>query len=331
MKELKMSYVPYMTCLDFPEIEGYTVERRPLHFGTDASVYEATRHADDRKVAIKLVPRERYSDEARFSEILSKHPGFMPVLEIRWLEEFVMLVFPYMAGGDLLTLVRQEGPLTSMKTVDILQGVLTALAFAHSIDISLVDVTIENVLFEEISETSFRVKLCDYDQCVFVDPINPLVPWSGLVTRRTRPPELYRRVDYDPRKLDIFGVGVMAALMCSLPKNHSKIITQLAHVTRVTHDDDLITAPSVLRGFINALLAYDPAKRPDISHALVRLREVKACLEQRSSAHDAKLVDDFFEKFGTTYDQDPSSLARLIAEADAIDLRIATDLNVSCT
>jgi serine/threonine protein kinase len=259
---------------------------------------------------------------------LSKHPGFVPVLELRWLEEFVMLVLPYMDAGDLLSLVRQSGPLDIQMTLDILHDILDALDFAHSIDIALVDITIENVLLANSPASSLKAKLGDYDQCVFVDPEFPLVPWSGLITRRTRPPELYRRADYDPRKLDIFGAGVIAALMTSSPKNHAKIITTLGHLTPLNNKDplgNLIAVPAVLRSLINSLIAYDPGHRPGAADALLRLKEVKICLEKRSSAHDAKIVENFFENFGNS----ANALADLIKQADLIETKIS-DVNVSC-
>jgi serine/threonine protein kinase len=322
-----MAFAPY-TSFEFPEIEDYAVERRPLHFGTDASVYVGRRLKDEKEelVAIKLVPRERYADEAKFSEILSKHKGFVPVLELRWLEEFVMLVFPFMDGGDLLNYVHDNGPLDPLEVVEILRGILEALAFAHSIDISLVDVTIENILLQKNGTP--RVKLCDYDQCVFVDHENPKIAWNGLISKRTRPPELYRRADYDPRKLDIFGVGVIAALMCASPNNYSKIITKLNHISKEdTNLEDLLAAPRLLRSFISSLLTYDPEVRPEATSALRRLDEVKRCLLRRSSAIVLETIDDLYKRLSSLNALTSAEVViELIKEADTINDRI---VNVS--
>jgi serine/threonine protein kinase len=325
-----------MSNLDFPVITGYVISSHPLHCGTQSCVYVGHPEGNlTEQVALKLIPRERYCNNGRYSEILSKHPGFLKIKEVRWLDEFVLVVTPFICTGDLLSHLEKKQRLTVEEIVYLLRGVLQSVKFAHSLDVALMEISVENILLKrcDVDDASKsndkehpQVLLSDFSRCVFVDPLHPDVPWKGLVCKRGRPPEVYRREDYDPRRLDIFQVGVVASLLCAAGReNFSRILSSLAHLSTLTPFNDplgdLISCPPSLRRFLLRLIAVEPSERPTAEEALNLLDLVKV----KGESDEFDQVQKLAEEFGDVEFSETQRILDFIGKAKEIENQISSD------
>lgn len=117
-------------------------------------VYRATQLDLDRTVALKLIApalaqdplfRERFIRETRVAAGID-HPNVIPVFYAGDHEGRLYLAMRYVAGEDLRTLVRREGPLDPVRAARILAQVASALDAAHASGIVHRDVKPANIL-----------------------------------------------------------------------------------------------------------------------------------------------------------------------------------------
>jgi YVTN family beta-propeller protein len=152
-------------------VAGYRVESL-IGRGGMSVVYLAEDVHLGRKVALKLLApdlaqdekfRERFVRESRLAASL-EHPNIVTVYDARESDGLLYIAMRYVAGGDLKTLIAQEGPLDPERTVSILGQAASALDTAHAEGLIHRDVKPGNMLITPRSE-SFgidRVYLSDF-------------------------------------------------------------------------------------------------------------------------------------------------------------------------
>jgi len=138
----------------FPQITGYRISRVIGHGGM-STVYLGTQLSLAREVAIKVmraevladeVSRRRFENEARTIARL-EHPHIVNIYEIgRTREGQPWYSMPYLGRGHL---GQRELTHDHARIVQILEALLSALAFAHTRGVIHRDVKAENVLFDE--------------------------------------------------------------------------------------------------------------------------------------------------------------------------------------
>ena len=119
-------------------------------------VYKARDVVLDRLVALKELHPEliidptfisRFKHEAQIAANLD-HPNLVPVYEFGQAEGRYYIVMGYMPGGSLKDLLKQEGPLSKDRTMEVLQQIGAGLACAHNQGVIHRDLKPGNILFD---------------------------------------------------------------------------------------------------------------------------------------------------------------------------------------
>ena len=128
----------------------------PIGKGGMAAVYKAYQPEIDRHVAVKVLPRQFAKDEQfvkRFqleAKALAKlqHPHILPIYDYGMAEGYIYLVMPYIAGGDLSSLMTSQ-KLSLDYIVQLISEVGDALDYAHGQGIVHRDVKPSNILINQ--------------------------------------------------------------------------------------------------------------------------------------------------------------------------------------
>jgi serine/threonine protein kinase len=128
--------------------------------GGMSSVYRAHDRLLERDVALKVLHEqfgedgehvERFRREARAVAQLS-HPNIVTVIDRGEQDGRQFIVFEYVAGENLKSLVEREAPLPEDEAVELALQVARALAFAHDHGLVHRDVKPQNVLLTDLGE-----------------------------------------------------------------------------------------------------------------------------------------------------------------------------------
>jgi serine/threonine protein kinase len=147
-------------------LAGYTIESL-LGRGGMGAVYLATHERLKRRVALKvLVPeladdeafRERFIRESQLAASLD-HPNVVPIYDADEHDGVLFIAMRYVEGPDLKQLLKERGPLSPRRALQILEQVAGALDAAHAAGLVHRDVKPANILIER---PSGRVFLSDF-------------------------------------------------------------------------------------------------------------------------------------------------------------------------
>src|SRR5690242_13026475 len=163
----------------------YRIDER-LNAGGMGTVYRGTHVLMDKTVAIKVLRPSlaadekivaRFSREARAASRIS-HPHALSVTDFGEDENgIVFLVMEYLSGKTLKQVIRDEGPLSLARTVDIMRQVGDALQEAHSQNVVHRDLKSDNIML--LSTTSGdHAKVLDFGIAKINEPEGPID--SGL-------------------------------------------------------------------------------------------------------------------------------------------------------
>jgi serine/threonine-protein kinase len=134
-------------------VGGYRIESL-IGRGGMSVVYLAEHLRLERKVALKLIApdlaedskfEERFVRESRLAASL-EHPNIVPIYDAAEADGVLFLSMRYVPGGDLRTLLQQDGPLDPARTVSIVSQAASALDAAHAEGLIHRDVKPGNIL-----------------------------------------------------------------------------------------------------------------------------------------------------------------------------------------
>ncbi len=261
-----------------PERIGEYEIVRPLGRGGMGSVFLARHTKLGREVAVKLLAghrladprmRQRFEAEMRAIGRLS-HPNIVAAHDARDVDGTAVLVTEYIDGLDLGQLVERHGPLAVADACEIIRQVAVALAYTSVQGFVHRDVKPSNIMLSRRGE----VKLLDLGlarwQWDEVEQTGMTATGQAMGTADYVAPEQVtdsRSVDV---RADIYSLGCTMFKLLSgtapfAAAQHATAFAKMtAHVS--TRPPSLAqhvpTAPAGLVKLVDAMLAKDPAKRP---------------------------------------------------------------------
>ncbi len=257
--------------------------------GGMGSVYVALDERLDRHVALKIMRPdlarddafvERFRREARSAARLS-HSNIVAVTDQGQDEHYVFIAMELVEGTTLRELIHASAPLSARRTLQITDGILSALAVAHRAGIVHRDVKPENVLLRDDG----TVKVVDFGLARAVTANTASADASVIFgTAAYLSPE---QVDSGraSERSDVYTVGLLVFEMLSGVKafpGDSPIHVAYQHVHgQVPRASDAVpTVPLVLDEFIAQATDTDPAQRPaDAAEMLEHLDAVRDSLQ----------------------------------------------------
>ncbi len=279
--------------------DRYVIGERIARGGM-ASVFLAIDQRLDREVAVKVMHTgmgddgqftDRFVREARAAAKLN-HRNVVSVFDQGRDGDITYLVMEYVPGRTLRDLMRDEAPLTALRTMQISEQILIALSAAHAAKIIHRDVKPENVLITPDGE----VKVADFGLARAVSSATTATGGTLIGTVSYLAPEIVLHDGADARS-DVYAVGAMMYEMLTGVKPHSGD-TPIQVAYKHVHED--IGAPSLVRpeitDYVDALIARATVRdrdqrSTDARVLLQQVRSVRRALEA-GVATDPDLVAD---------------------------------------
>lgn len=183
--------------------------------------------ASEKPVALKVYSMEKMKDirgnaienpwlEIEIQQMIgNNHPNLVGVIETCIVEHNLFIVLPFFNGGDLLDVIENRfmGPLPVFQAKKMFHQILTGLKFLHDNGVAHRDLSIENVLYDDATDT---FAICDFGMAIRVprDPVTgaylPLSQAPACGKEGYIAPELWRREPMvDVFACDVWSMGVI--------------------------------------------------------------------------------------------------------------------------
>lgn len=264
----------------------------PLGAGTNGQVFLAKKEEEISKLfAYKVVPwsedsLQTYRD--REPAILQRldHPNIIKFedqfplhkinpqsLEIEHVE--TALITECAPGVELLELIEKQSVLEPLFAIKILKQIALTLKYCHDQNIAHRDIKPENILVDTSDPENPTIKLIDFG-CACEIPQNGRVQ-TKIGTYHYMPPEMIAGLPYDPKRGDVWSLGVIFYLMLSgtLPyyhENDSELLRKIQFINYVIPSTIRENAPQCI-SLIRSMMQRSSSLRVSIDDLLVKIAE----------------------------------------------------------
>ena len=260
--------------------------------GTFSVVVKAVNVKTNEIYACKIINRsfiveseslQLLESELRILERL-QHNNIAKLEKILYLENYIIIVMEYCCRGSLYDYVVLKGRLSEQETCIILRQLLGALEFLHARNISHRDIKLDNIVLTQ----DCSPKLIDFGLSIISDKQNTLRK-TFCGTEEYIAPEIVKGEKYDPKKADIWALGICAYTMATscFPWHKS------TRSVRQSILEDEIELPCIFsprfRKLIFAMLEKDPAKRPTASE-LIAITMPSGLIRRKTSNCRNKII-----------------------------------------
>lgn len=149
----------------------------PLGSGGMAVVYKALDEMLERTVSVKILRedysndrdfRDRFRQEAKAAANLS-HPNIVTVYDFGFDNDQIFIVFEYVDGTDLKSLIRKRGRFSIEDTVGLVAQACAGVGYAHRAGLVHCDIKPHNMLVS----SDFRLKVTDFGIARALATIHP--------------------------------------------------------------------------------------------------------------------------------------------------------------
>lgn len=236
--------------------------------GTYAKVKLATSKKHRCNVAIKILDREKNPDFV--SKFLPRelavmrrvhHDNIIHVHELFDLGSKYVCIVMEVAEKDLLQKIHEDKRIPKEQTKTWFSQLVSAVNYLHRIGIAHRDLKCENILLT----SDGRAKISDFGFGRFVkESFKSCHTFCGSAAYC--PPEVLRNIPYDPKKYDVWSLGVVLYTMITgvLPFDDTNMRELATLQERPLVYPDNVEVESSCRAFIATLLQVNPSQRPSI-------------------------------------------------------------------
>lgn len=162
------------------------------------------------------IDRDCLRNEIKIMQHVAGHPAVVALHEVYEDAEYVHLVMEMCSGGDLFDRIvskKNTVPFSEEEAATILQKLMEAISYCHSMGIAHRDIKPDNILFAGNSNSFAQIKLADFGQASSYTPGEGLM--QGIVgTPYYVAPEVLGMKDYN-EKVDVWSAGVILYIMLS--------------------------------------------------------------------------------------------------------------------
>lgn len=250
--------------------EGFEIIEQ-IGQGGFAKVYTVKWHQyPDQIFAAKIISLEEkasfaciqsYQDEINMLKNIY-HPNIIKVYKHFSSGHDMVIIMEYCPNGTLLDLVLKKGVLNKCDFKVVATQVLDALKECHSNQIAHRDIKPQNVMID----SNKRVQLCDFGIAQVVEDTN-IKRYDGSIM--FLPPEMLSRVPYDPKKADIWMLGItFYFLVCGAQPFTGKTMSELIRNITIGYAKFPCMISHSITKFISKMIAKDPNSRPTCEELL---------------------------------------------------------------
>lgn len=249
--------------------------KRLIGKGTFSKVYLGQSVRTGQFAALKVLQKQSltfdsmslFERELESLTRITRHPNVLAILDAFETDEMFVIVTEWCDGGDLLTLIRERGPLSEPECKFIMTGLLRGLLHIHERHrLAHRDLKLENVFMTR----GGRVVLGDFG--LSKQYTSPQLTTRCGSEEYAAPEKLTGRTSYVAEKVDVWSFGVIfyACLKARLPfTRHNKISVNSANplslYNQILFKTIEIQGVSVeCREIISRTLERDPSKRASL-------------------------------------------------------------------
>jgi calcium/calmodulin-dependent protein kinase I len=258
------------------EITKYYEIKGKLGTGSFAVVKQATRKADGKQFAIKIIKKMRLNAEELAVvhdevEIMHKvdHPNCVKLFEMFETSKKLYMVLELLTGGELFDRIVAKGSYSEKEAAQVIKSVAEALKYLHSIGVVHRDLKPENLIYLNNKPDS-PIKITDFGLAKFKGSQESMTTACG--TPGYVAPEVLKNEPYD-KMVDMWSLGVILyILLCGFPPfYHESTANLYKQIKKGEYDfpDPYWTEVSAdAKDLVRKLLTVNPKKRLDADGVL---------------------------------------------------------------
>jgi len=253
------------------EITKFYDIKDKLGTGSFATVKRATRKADGKQFAIKVIKKAKLN-EAELEvvhdevEIMHKiqHKHCVKLYEIFETSKRIYMVMELLTGGELFERIIKKGSYSEREASDLMRDLGSAMEYLHSIGIVHRDLKPENLIYLTQDEDSL-IKITDFGLAKVRSKDTPATMTTACGTPGYVAPEVLKNEPYG-KEVDMWSLGVILyILLCGFPPfYHEKTAALYKQIKKgqFSFPDPYWTdISSGAKDLVNGLLTVDPQKR----------------------------------------------------------------------
>lgn len=260
-----------------------------LAYRADSNAYFACKVITKYKIDA-MVDKSKFEKEIRIMQQLH-HPRIVQLYDLLKDTMNYYIVTEFCPNGDLFQLIIQNKKIPEEKAKVLIYQLIDSISFIHQLNICHRDLKPENILLD----SDWNVKLSDFGLSKFTDGLTSTSCGSYAYAA----PEIISGLDYDPKKSDIWAIGVIlyAMLTGQLPwtkRNQYELFQQIKACDYKMPQD--ISKPC--QYLLLMILQKDPEQRPTAADLLKYqwFDDIpEAPSKQELPIISLRKVDDFFE------------------------------------
>ncbi|KAJ3196041.1 hypothetical protein HK101_010281 [Irineochytrium annulatum] len=236
---------------------------------------------EDLRVAIKMVSKKMLQGSERLRVGMEveiecmraiKHENVVGLIETIDTPDYMCLVMEYVAGGELFDYIADHKELLTVDEIRrLFRQLVEVVGFLHTQNICHRDLKIENVLLT--STLPHQIKLTDFGLAVRFSPTDALLT-ARCGSEEYAAPEVILAQPYDPRRTDVWALGVILFAMVTgelpfslEPGQRPKVMYH--RIARVDYRfPEGVEVPGELRDLVGRMLTGKPERRITIPEML---------------------------------------------------------------